>query len=169
MQLMHKLWISGYQGHVRHLTYMLLSVHLGFNTVGMDVFVHGTVQIGFLNPFGIPAFVKWLTYMLLGLRVSCVALLSHTCGISLIFAACLLGCNWRSCQLWHAINAQIMDFRLPAHVRYLTHMLRRVHLGFNTLGIAVIVHGTVQIGSLSPFGILAFVRWLAYMLLGLRV
>ena len=55
---MHNLWISGYQGHVRHLTYMLLSVHLGFNTVGMDVFVHGTVQIGSLSPFAHPSLCK---------------------------------------------------------------------------------------------------------------
>ena len=35
-------------------------------------------------------------------------------------------------------------------MRHLTYMLRSVHLGFNMLGIAGIVHGTVQIGPLSP-------------------
>ena len=109
MQLVHNLWISGYQGHVRYLTHMLRRVHLGFNTLGIAVIVHGTVQIGSLSPFGILAFVKWLTYMLLGLRVSYVALLSHTCGISVVFAAFLLSI-WRPCQLQPVIIAQMLDF-----------------------------------------------------------
>ena len=58
MQLVRNFEISGYQGHVRYLTYMLRSVHLGFNTLGIAVNVSGTVQIGSLIPCWHPRHCK---------------------------------------------------------------------------------------------------------------